>query len=379
MPSRATVHHVPTGLLVEEFERAVVHRDGRPVSYDEPHGIRWILEQLADLQGWEIQKEGDFPIALRRNGASITLEPGGQVELSGAPHATLGALDAEMRSNRNALLQIAEGKDLIWTACGLTPIAAIEDIQWMPKTRYEVMQSYLPKRGALAEYMMKGTCSVQCNYDYRDEFDCARKGAALRGPGSVDHRAICQLSLYKNKPTGFKSYRAHIWSNTDPDRCGFPPAIRQQWSYEAWVDYLLQVPMMFFHRDGRYLPAHGRTFQQFMQDGIDGHFATMTDWDLHQTSVFPEVRVKRTIEVRGADCVSTDMALAFCALFTGLLYCDLAFDEGLDFVSEIEQWGDHASRLSEAARTGLDGTIGNRRIADWASDLGEIAERGLQN
>ena len=366
-------------LIGGEFERAVVHRDGRPVSYDEPNGIRWILEQLADLQDWEIQKEGDFPIALLRNGASITLEPGGQVELSGAPHATLGALDAEMRSNRDALLQIAEGQDLIWTACGLTPIAAIEDIQWMPKTRYEVMRAYLPQRGALAEYMMKGTCSVQCNYDYRDEVDCARKVRLCAGLAPLTTALFANSPLYKNQPTGFKSYRAHIWSNTDPDRCGFPPAIRQQWSYEEWVDYLLQVPMMFFYRDGRYLPAHGRTFQHFMQEGIDGHFANMADWDLHQTSVFPEVRVKRTIEVRGADCVSTDMALAFCALFTGLLYCDLALDEGLDLVSEIEQWGDHASRLSEAARTGLDGTIGNRRIADWASDLGEIAERGLQN
>ena len=366
-------------LIGGEFERAVVRRDGRPVSYDEPNGIRWILEQLADLQDWEIQTEGNFPIALQRNGASITLEPGGQVELSGAPHATLGALDAEMRSNRNALLHIAEGQDLIWTACGLTPIAAIEDIQWMPKTRYEVMRAYLPQRGNLAEYMMKGTCSVQCNYDYRDETDCARKVRLCAGLAPLTTALFANSPLYKNQPTGFKSYRAHIWSNTDPDRCGFPPAIRQQWSYEAWVDYLLQVPMMFFYRDGRYLPAHGRTFQQFMQDGIDGHFATMADWDLHQTSVFPEVRVKRTIEVRGADCVSTDLALAFCALFTGLLYCDLALDEGLDLVEEIEQWGDHASRLSEAARTGLDGTIGNRRIADWASDLGEIAERGLQN
>jgi glutamate--cysteine ligase len=369
----------PGWLIGGEFERAVVHKDGSPVTYDEPRGIRWILEQLAALQGWDIQREEGRPIALWKDGASITLEPGGQVELSGAPHQTLTALNDEMCSNRDALLQLAEGEDLHWIACGLTPIAGIEDIRWMPKSRYDVMRAYLPSRGELAEYMMKATCSVQCNYDYRDEKDCARKVRLCAGLAPLTTAMFSNSPLYKNRPTGFKSYRGHIWSRTDPERCGFPAAIRSDWSIEAWVDYLLEVPMMFFHRDGLYLPAKGRSFRSFMEDGIDGHFAQLEDWDLHQTSVFPEVRVKRTIEVRGADCVNTDLALAFCALFTGLLYCDIALDEGLDLVAEIERHGTHGQRLALAAEGGMAGAFGGRRIADWASDLGEIAERGLTN
>jgi glutamate--cysteine ligase len=249
----------------------------------------------------------------------------------------------------------------------------------MPKSRYKVMRDYLPQRGALAEYMMKATCSVQCNYDYRDEADCARKVRLCSGLAPLTTAMFSNSPLYKNRPTGFKSFRGHIWSQTDPDRCGFPAAIRSRWSIEAWVDYLLEVPMMFFYRDELFYPAHGRTFQQFMTEGIDGHFATLSDWDLHQTSVFPEVRVKRTIEVRGADCVKTDLALAFCALFTGLLYCDIALDEGLELVAEIEGHGSHPARLAVASEGGLAGAFGGRRISDWASDLGEIAERGLKN
>ncbi len=353
--------------------------DGQPVPYEGAGGIRWILEHLHARQpGWSVVEEAGLPIALTSpDGANITLEPGGQVELSGAPHAALTALRDEMHENREALLELAREHDLRWIACGLTPIAAIEDIPWMPKGRYRVMREYLPQKGDLATFMMKGTASVQANFDYLDESDCAEKVRICAGLAPLTTAIFSNSPLYRGRPTGFKSYRGHIWTRTDPDRTGFPPGLRNDYSHERWVDYLLDVPMMFYKKGADYLPANGRTFRTFMTSGIDGQYATNDDWALHQTSVFPEVRIKHTIEVRGADCVDHELALAFCALFTGLLYCRAASDEALQLVAELERHGDRDSRLDQACRGGLEGVVGARPLADWARDLGSIAERGI--
>ena len=362
-----------------EFERAVVRPDGTPIGYGEPDGIQWILEQLALDPSWRRVNEGKNLIALHREDmANITLEPGGQVELSGAPHRTLTALADEMKSNRTALLDISRDQNHVWIAAGLTPITPIADIPWVPKGRYKIMRRYLPERGDLAAYMMKGTCSVQANYDFSGEEDCARKVRLSSGLAPLTTALFANSPLLENRPTGFKSYRGHIWTRTDPDRTGFPPGLRADYSHEKWVDYLLRSPMMFRLSEGEWIPAHGTPFGVFLNEGIDGSFPTWNDWDLHQTSVFPEVRIKRTIEIRGADCVDHEMALAFCALFTGMLYCNIALDEGIALVEELEQHGDHASRFDAACRGGLEADVGGRALADWASDLGEIAERGLQ-
>lgn len=370
----------PSSFLVGgEFERAVVRPDGRSVGYDDPNGIRWILEQIHARQpGWVPEREGDNLIALvRENGASITLEPGGQVELSGAPHPTVAELAVEMRANRQVLLDIAEGHDLRWTATGLTPIMPIADIGWMPKGRYVIMREYLPQFGDLAHWMMKGTCSVQANFDYVDEADCARKVRLCAGVAPLTTALFANSPLSENKPTGYLSTRGHVWTRTDPARTGFPPGLRADYTHARWVQYLLDVPMMFYKRAGQWQPANGTTFRTWMDHGIEGCFPTAADWDLHQTSVFPEVRIKRTIEVRGADCVGQDLALAFCALFTGLLYDEGAMDAGLALVDDIERHGNRDSRLAAACEAGLGATVDGARMQDWATELGAIAQRGL--
>lgn len=363
-----------------EFERALVRPDGQPVGYFEPDGIAWVLERLRELGDWTPYMEGEHLIALTHDdGASITLEPGGQVELSGAPHRTLTGVAEEMQANRQAMLTLAEGHDLTWIACGLTPIADIDDIPWVPKGRYAIMREYLPLYGDLAHYMMKGTTSVQANFDYTDEADCARKVRLTSGLAPLTTALFANSPLYRNQDTGFKSYRGHVWTRTDPSRTGFPRALADGYTHEGWVDYLLDVPMMFYKVDERWLPANGRSFRSYMDDGIDGHFPGADEWALHQTSVFPEVRIKHTIEVRGADCVDHELALAFCALFTGLLYCPSALDEALQLVGELEQHGTHAARFDVATRDALHGRIGPRTLGDWARDLGDIAARGLKN
>ncbi|NOY24888.1 MAG: glutamate--cysteine ligase, partial [Oligoflexia bacterium] len=348
-----------------------------PVGYFEPDGIRWVLEQLAGMGSWDVEYEGENPVALWRDGASITLEPGGQVELSGAPHRSLTGLADEMRNNRRDMLALVEGHDLRWIACGLSPIADVDEIGWVPKGRYEVMRRYLPTYGDLAHTMMKGTTSVQANFDYADEADCALKVAMATGLAPLATALFANSPLYKNQDTGFKSYRAHIWTRTDPARTGFPQALHQGYSHAAWVDYLLDVPMMFYKADGAWRSAQGRTFREYMDRGLDGHFPSEDDWVLHQTSVFPEVRVKRTIEIRGADCVDHSLALSFCALFTGLMYCPTALDEATALAADLSRHGTHASRFAVAARSGLDGQVGGRSLGAWAQDLGAIAERGL--
>jgi len=361
-----------------EFERAVVRPDGQPVGYDDPDGIRWILEQLAERQNWNKIYEGDNLIALTRDGASITLEPGGQVELSGKPHTNLTDLAEEMQANRQVLLEISKDSEHVWTAVGLTPIVPVADIGWVPKGRYRIMRRYLPERGDLATTMMKGTCSVQANYDFSGEVDCARKVRLCSGLAPLTTAIFANSPLLENKPTGFKTYRGHVWTRTDPDRTGFPPGLRADFSFERWVDYLLDTPMLFRWDADQWHHAGGVHFRQFLEQGINGTFPTWEDWDLHQTSVFPEVRVKRTIEVRGADCVGHELALSFCALFTGLLYCSNALDEGLELVKELETHGTHAERFDIACRGGLAGQVGTRKLADWASDLGDIADRGIR-
>ena len=212
-------------LVGGEFERAVVQRDGRAISYEEHHGIRWYLEEFARRWGWSIVLEDDHPIALLKDGANLTLEPGGQIELSGAPHASLLELERELNLNRAQLVELAKDAGHVAIASGLTPIASIESVRWMPKGRYAIMREYLGKRGELAHFMMKGTTSVQANFDYVDEDDCAEKVAIAAGLAPLVTAIFASSPLYENKPTGFQSMRANVWRHTDPDRTGFPAPI----------------------------------------------------------------------------------------------------------------------------------------------------------
>ncbi len=299
------------------------------------------------------------------------------MELSGAPHATLPELAEEMLAARAQLLAIAEGRELHWIACGLTPYARMEDVGWVPKSRYEVMREYLPRFGDLAHHMMKGTCSVQANFDFSDEADCARMVKLCSRIAPLTTAMFANSPISEGKETGYQSYRGHIWTRTDPARTGFPRALREDYTHEAWVDYLFDVPMMFFHDGTRYRPAHGKTFREFAERGIDGLFPGPKDWALHQTSVFPEVRIKSTIEVRGADCVSSELALSFCALFTGLMYCNRALDEALVLGEELAAAGPVDALFDAAAHGGMRGEAGGRTYGAWARDLLDIAVRGM--
>lgn len=360
-------------LVGAEFERHMLRADGHPVPFFGDHGIRWLLETLA-RHGWQAEYEGDHPIALHRDKAWITLEPGSQFELSGTAYPDLQQVNDEAVAIAREVDAVCAGASLHQVALGFTPFARIEDISWVPKGRYVIMRDYLGQTGSLAHHMMKGTCAVQASYDFSDEADAARKVRLATHLAPLTTALFANSPLSEGRPNGFMSWRGHIWTQTDPARTGMPDAA-ENFTFERWVDYLLQVPMMFYQdRSGSWLPAHGRTFADWLQDD---HPPAQPEWDLHQTSVFPEVRVKHTIEVRGADCVPLPLAMGFVALFKGLFYCDIALDQGTELARDFARHGTKEERFATACREGLHGRVGGRTLLAWAEDLLDLAEAGM--
>jgi glutamate--cysteine ligase len=357
-----------------EFERHLLDDRGVPLPYFGEPGVRWLLFRLAEADGWAPTIEGEHPIALSKDGARVTLEPGGQFELSGAPFDDVKGVDAELEAFNRRVDELLEGTGYRQVALGFTPVTPIADIPWVPKGRYSIMRDHLIKTGKLAHHMMKGTCATQASYDFADEADCARKVQLAVGLGPLTTALFANSPLHAGQDTGMASYRGHVWTQTDPRRTGFPEA-STNFSFEAWVDYLLDVPMMFIHQGDTYVWAKGRTFREWMDDATSP--PTEHDWDLHLTSVFPEIRIKRTIEVRGADCVARPLAMAFTALFEGLFYCGQARDQAEELNEAFIAAGDKDERFAIACRDGLAGTIGGKRLSTWGEELLDIAGASL--
>ena len=359
-----------TFLVGAEFERHLLRANGHPVPYFGAHGVGWLLAELAKDGGWTSAFEGEHRVALYRDGASVTLEPGSQFELSTAPYATVAEVAAEAQAFNADIDRRIAGTDIHQVALGYTPFAAMDDIPWVPKGRYAIMRTYLAQTGALAHDMMKGTCATQASFDFADEADAAAKVrlAILLGP--LTTAMFANSPIRQGVDSGYASFRGHVWTQTDPRRTGFPEAAAS-FSFARWVDYLLDVPMMFRKRRGAWEPAHGMTFRAWLDDPTDP--PTQDDWDLHLTSVFPEVRIKRTIEVRGADCVPLPLGMAFVALFKGLFYTPSALDRATELALRLSAHGDREARFAVACRAGLRGEVGGRPLAAWAADLLDIA------
>jgi glutamate--cysteine ligase len=356
-----------------EFERHLLGGQGYPLPYAGVPGVRHLMHQL-QADGWEPYLEGDNPIALLRGGSSVTLEPGAQFELSGAPFATAAEVGAEALSFARRVAQLLAGTGYSQVALGFTPFAPISEIAWVPKGRYAVMKEYLGQTGPLAHHMMKGTAAVQATYDYADEADCARKVRLATLLGPLTTAAFANSPYAEGQTTGFMSWRGHIWTQTDPARTGFPDAAAA-FTFERWVDWLLQVPMMFFKDgSGNWQEARGKTFGQWLSEADGPDTAA---WDLHLTSVFPEVRTKHTIEVRGADCVPIPLALSFVALWKGLFYSDRAMDGATALAERFAAAGTARERFAVACREGLEGRVGGRLLSEWAADWVDFARQGL--
>lgn len=309
--------------------------DHRAPSYDEPGGIRDLLMGLTEF-GWKPVIENGNVIALSGVDGTISLEPAGQFELSGAPLENLHETCAEAARHLEQCKRVGEQLGLGFLGLGMWPDKARSDLSTMPKGRYKIMLDYMPRVGSLGLDMMLRTCTIQVNLDYRSEADMVKKfrvGLALQ---PVATALFANSPLTEGKPNGYKSFRSHIWEDTDPDRTGMLPFVFEDgFGYERYCDYALDVPMYFVFRDGRYIDVAGRSFRDFL-DGklaeLPGEKPSLTDWTDHLSTAFPEVRLKSFLEMRGADGGPWGRICALPALWVGLLYDDQALDAAWELV-----------------------------------------------
>ena len=346
----------------------------------EPGGIRAMLEGIAAL-GWdEIKDQGNL-IGLTKNGESVSLEPGGQFELSGAPVTTLHETKAELDRHFADIHQVAGPLGLGFAPLGFHPTARREDIPTMPKSRYAIMRRYMPLVGQLGLDMMLRTCTVQVNLDFSSEADMVRKlrvGLLLQ---PIATALFANSPFTEGKPNGFLSARANVWTDTDPDRTGIPPVFFEDgFGFERYADWLLDVPMYFAARHGKLIDVAGLSFRNFIAGRIPelAHTqATIGDFADHTTTVFTDVRLKRFLEMRGADAGSPAMMLAQSALWTGLLYTPSALDAAHSLISTYP-WQTLAAARADIPRQGLATPIAHETARDIARSTLAIARDGLR-
>lgn len=352
--------------------------DGASIAYEGTRGIAVLLDRVAEIEGWSRISEDGQTVALEKDNASITLEPGGQFELSGAPLRTVHETCDELHNHLDVMQRACEPLGISFVGLGMSPVLGVEDAPRMPKARYRIMRDYLPTRGELAMHMMHLTATVQANFDFCDEADMVAKMRAGMALSPIVSAIFANSSLERGKPSGFVSRRMEIWRHTDPDRCGLLHFVfDDDFSYKRYVEWAVDVPMFFVLREGRYLPTPGLRFRDFLEHGFQGEMARLGDFATHLTTLFPEVRLKRVIELRGADAVNAELTCALPALWKGLLYDADARQEALTLALASSP-GAREQGLLDVARLGLRARFDGRRVLDLARELHEIAHAGLR-
>jgi glutamate--cysteine ligase len=359
--------------------------DLRPPTYEGPQGIEAMLHGLTRF-GWAPVEEHGKVIALLRDGASVTLEPAGQLELSGAMLDNIHQTCRETNAHLSEVKTVAGELGLGFLGMGFQPKWRRDEMPWMPKGRYQIMRDYMPKVGNLGLDMMTRTCTVQVNLDFASEADMVKKFRVSLALQPIATALFADSPFTEGRPNGFLSYRSHIWTDTDPHRTGMLDFVFEDgFGYERYVDYILDVPMYFAYRDAGYVDLSGRSFREFM-DGrlqpLPGVRPTLRDWTDHMTTAFPEVRLKRFLEMRGADGGPWNRLCALPAFWVGLLYDDAALDAAWDLVKDFtmaernalrDGVPKHALKLAAPASLGAGATV-----RDLARHALEISAAGLQ-
>jgi len=362
-----------------EHERLVYPRgSSRPLPYDGPDGIAGLLAALEPAGYRPFRETPEGPtIALTRGSLTVSLEPGGQVELSGTPFSTAREALAESTLHASHLRSAAEARGLVPVCIGYRPWGVPAEMPWMPKERYTAMRGTLGKRGPLALDMMLMTCTTQVSLDWTDEADCARKVTLAARLAPVLLALYANSPLVRGQPSGWQSYRSRVWNDVDPARCGyFPALVDGSFSYQAYCDWALAAPLLFLRRDGRYLTPR-LTFAELLAKGWDGQPALASDWTDHLSTLFPEVRIKSVLEVRSADSGPLVTAGALAALWRGLLYDARALDDAGRLLPRLP-FAEHLAFHAEAQRNGLRGAVRGIAIGELARGMVAVAREGLQ-
>ena len=363
---RVGIEHEKLALRAGAFE---------PVPYDGPAGIEAFLRRLAETPGFETIVEDGRVLGLD-GPASVSLEPGGQVEQNGQPHVNLRDGIAEIEAHVALARSVADACGIVLLGLGAHPFHPTKELTQIPRERYRIMRQYLPTRGELALDMMHATASLQVSFDWSDEADMVSTLRTALAATPVVTACFANSSLHLGRPSGFVSRRAWIWRHTDPDRCGLIPfAFEPDFGYRRWAEWALDVPMFFLVRDGRYRAMQGRSFRQFWRDGLDGDRATLGDWNRHLTTLFPEVRIKRILEVRCADAVPLPLLGAVPALWKGILY-DRDARAAADALLDADPVQLDSLHL-DVARRGLAAESARGPLLEQARALARIAREGL--
>jgi glutamate--cysteine ligase len=358
------------------FRRSDLHR----VPYEGPDGIAALLQGMLRF-GWKPVVESGNTVALTNDAqCSITLEPGGQFELSGAPLETLHQTCDEVHEHLRQVREVCDELGLGMLGLGFDPKWRRENIPWMPKARYRIMREYMPKKGRLGLDMMLRTCTVQTNLDYQSETDMVKKFRVSLALQPVAVALFANSPFVEGRPSGYLSARSHVWTDTDPDRCGTLPFVFEPgFGFERYVDHMLDVPMYFVYRDGRYIDASGLSFRDFLAGRLPilpGELPRLGDWIDHLTTAFPEVRLKTFLEMRGADGGPWRRLCALPALWVGILYDATALDAAWELVADWTEAEREATRR-DVPRLALATPLRTRTLRDVALEVLDIAREGL--
>ena len=367
-----------------EHEKFILNKDTlKPLSYDEPFGIGYIFKQLINI-GWSPIQEGNplKTIALKRNSEFITLEPGGQIELSGAPHNNIHQTCTETTNHLKELKTLSNENNSILLGIGVEPNLTVNDFPWMPKNRYLIMKNYMPKVGTLGHHMMKRSCASQVNFDYFSEEDMINKFRVLLNFESVGTAIFANSPFDKGRPSRYKSLRSHFWHNTDNNRTGLLPFVfDQNFNFETYSEYALNVPMYFIKRNNKYIDMTSLTFNDFLKGkkNLNNNIfePQIDDWIDHLSTLFPQIRLKQYIEVRSMDACAWKEICAPAAFWTGILYDDDSLEASLNMMKDWTNEERSFFNLSVPEKA-LNTKFHNKIILDVAKDLLNISEQGLK-
>lgn len=352
-----------------------------PIPYKGERSVLAVLEGLRDSHGWEPVLEAGNIIGLQKDGANVSLEPGGQLELSGAPLETIHETCDEVNVHLREVKDIADKVGVGFIGLGAAPEWSYEQMPMMPKGRYELMVDYMDRVGTMGKSMMFRTCTVQVNLDFSSEADMVQKMRVAIALQPVATALFANSPFFDGKVNGHKSWRSRVWRDLDPARTGMLPFVFDDgFGFEAWVQYALDVPMYFVYRDGKYINALGMSFRDFLEGklpALPGEVPTLSDWADHLTTAFPEARVKQFIEMRGADGGPWRRLCALPAFWVGLTYDQGALDAAWDLVKDWDAETREALRVA-ASEDGLQAEVGAIKMRDLARQVVEISEQGLK-
>lgn len=362
-----------------EYEKVGIDRmTGKAIPYSGPRGVNRILRELIDRFGWEPEEQDGNIIALSRDKAQITLEPGGQIELSGEPCESIHCTYGEFTQHIRELLEVSEPLDVVFLGLGMQPVSRLDEIEWVPKKRYRIMGPYMPKVGTLGQRMMKQTATVQANIDFLDEKDAMAKFRTGMGLAPILIGMFANSPICDGQLNGYRSFREHIWTDTDRSRSGLLKfAFSPEANFAHYVEYALDVPMYFIIRHHDYIDMTGMTFRQYLQLGHNGERATMEDWGDHLTTLFPETRIKRYIEIRSVDSQPPELMPALSALTKGVFYDGDCLQAAWDLVKGWT-WDERMETYLDSHKNALAARFRRHTLFDLAKELFEIAWEGLR-